>query len=132
MHISTGKNTVSHLLNICVCNDDVVMVLRWEGPLTWATHDNVRQPLGEVQNVQPHQHYASLDFHSQGLNMSQKKHAGESSVLASGLLGVEKSIFMCLPELLSLLKDDRSTNSIKSLELLQLPGSLLCYAPQSQ
>ena len=47
--------------------------------------------------------------------MSQKKHARESSVLVSELLGVEK---MCLPELLSLLKDDRSTNSIKSLELL--------------
>ena len=31
--------------------DDVAMVLRWEGPLTWTLPDMVRQPLGEVQNV---------------------------------------------------------------------------------
>ena len=37
-----GENTVSHLLNVRVCNDDIA---------TWATHDKVRQPLGEVQNV---------------------------------------------------------------------------------
>ena len=43
-----GEKAVSHLLNVCVCNDDLAMFLRWEGLLTWATHDKVRQPLGDA------------------------------------------------------------------------------------
>ena len=37
--------------------DDIAMR---EGPMTSAIHGKVRQPLGEIQNVQPHQYHAFL------------------------------------------------------------------------